>query len=352
MDSFVDVDAPATSSNGANGAPARSTDEKAALKKKQHSEVMRFRNHCAVQQELLHALINKALFALLLEQQTQLARIAFPRFSMTIVEALKSYMNGRKTASMSSANSDHKLDFDSTLSSQIAAQQELVCAFLSTRLNTVSMERSRAAQLSKQKLTRASSIDQDSELGGDLNYFDAEAKKRRKRRRIITQHHNDSYSSSAVSSYGAYNSPGGADSPRAAQSYPYHGDQNYRHSDPYQQLYSSSQTQPHYDTRGGYPRGRPQQAPYYNTQADGGGYMHPQARHPAGQYAGGRGASGGAGRGSGRGGGAFRSAPAGRGAVRDFSNAPGAVPPVVVANNPALPMLQKLASLIQQPGRK
>jgi hypothetical protein len=197
VDSFLDTESEA--------AAGKTAEEKAAIKKRQHSELMIFRNHCAVQQELLHALINKALFALLLEQQTQLAQIGFPRFSLQFVETLKSFVQARKNA-----GSAGKTEFDTALVKQVNAQRELVCAFLSVRLQTVSTERNRAAQLNKtSKLSRAQSIDQDGEVGSDLNYFDAEAKKRRKRRRLILQHHNDSYSHSGVSSYGTMNSPGG-----------------------------------------------------------------------------------------------------------------------------------------------
>jgi hypothetical protein len=197
VDSFLDTESEA--------AAGKTAEEKAAIKKRQHSELMIFRNHCAVQQELLHALINKALFALLVEQQTQLAQVGFPRFSLQFVETLKSSVQARKNAA-----SVGKTEFDAALVKQVSAQRELVCAFLSVRLQTVSTERSRAAQLNKTtKLSRAQSIDQESEVGSDLNYFDAEAKKRRKRRRLILQHHNDSYSHSGVSSYGTMNSPGG-----------------------------------------------------------------------------------------------------------------------------------------------
>jgi hypothetical protein len=196
VDSFLDTESEA--------AAGKSAEEKAAIKKRQYSELMIFRNHCAVQQELLHALINKAMFALLVEQQTQLAQLGFPRFSLQFVETLKSCVQARKNAA-----SAVKTEFDAALVKQVHAQRELVCAFLSVRLQTVSTERSRAAQLNKTKLSRAQSIDQESEAGSDLNYFDAEAKKRRKRRRLILQHHNDSYSHSGVSSYGALNSPGG-----------------------------------------------------------------------------------------------------------------------------------------------
>jgi hypothetical protein len=195
VDSFVDTESEA--------AAGKSAEEKASIKKRQHTELMIFRNHCAVQQELLHALINKSLFALLVEQQTQLAQLGFPRFSMQIVELLKKYIETRKAT-----HNAAKAEFDPALTRQVVVQRELVCALLSVRLHTIHTERSRAAQVTKSKLARAHSIDQEADVtGGDPNYYDAEAKKRRKRRRIILQHHNDSYSQSGVSSYGSMDSP-------------------------------------------------------------------------------------------------------------------------------------------------
>jgi len=124
------------------------------LQQNHQAELMRFRNHCAVQQELLHALINKALFTLLLEQQTQLAQIGFPKFSLAFVESLKQYIDGRKK----SANSINKnnlarhagwQEFDNNLASHIRDQGILLCAFLSCRLHVVNKERSQYKTLAK-----------------------------------------------------------------------------------------------------------------------------------------------------------------------------------------------------------
>lgn len=324
-------------------------EDKAALKKKQHGEVLRFRNHCAVQQELLHALVNKALFTLLVEQQTQLALIGFPRFSNTFVDKLKSYMQNRlKNAS--------KTEYEAALVQQVTSQRELLCAFLSVRLTTVSVERSRAAQLARPRLSRAASIDHDSEIASDPNYFDAEAKKLRKRRRIITQHHNDSYSHSGVSSYGSYDSPrGGGGGGGASLSHD---------SPPGQYPYADYSHPP----GGSYARPR-QQDSYYPRVDDGaGGYYASQG--PGGRGRGGRyhGASGGVGSFGGRGG--LQVVPLGGGRGGRGRGGPvwqqGGGPPQGGvsrtrasavqtfdaplqnnADNPALPMLQKLASLIQ-----
>lgn len=374
MESHTDVD-------------SKPASEKAALKKKQHGEVLRFRNHCAVQQELLHALVNKALFTLLLEQQIQLAAIGFPRFSSAFVEKLKLYIQGRKK----SANNHHKTEIDAALVQQIASQQELLCAFLSVRLNTVSVERARAAQLARPRLSRAASVgDNDTgagPAGGDLsdpNYYDAEAKKLRKRRRIITQAHNDSYSRSGVSSYGSYDSPGGMyhrgeDSPPGAAYYdrdyaprhakPYYNDayreEDYRRGGQYHDPRDTRDTRDARDVRdprdpyhapdAHLPRSYP--PPYQQQSYPAQRYPEPRAdpRERGGLYA----TVGG--RGRGRGAYHVQVQPLAQGGPRQGSFATAApqkaaavydAPLQNTASNPAVPLLQKLASLSNQARKK
>eukprot|EP01032_Pedospumella_encystans_P011342 gene11342-13191_t len=365
-------------------ADINSSAPNAELKKKQQTEVLKFRNHCAVQQELLHALVNKALFTLLVEQQTQLAQIGFPRFSTAFVDKLKLYIQNRKKSN----NNLHTIEYDAAVVQQVKAQQEILCAFLSVRLNTVSVERARAAQLARPRLSRAASMDQESDMN-DPNYYDAEAKKLRKRRRIIAAHHNDSYSRSGVSSYAQYDSPGYSGGAGAAMEVdaPYYNNQG---GGGYSQQYA---TKPYYDQDASYsrPRGGYQQDPYYNTAGAPGGRgagrgrgarsdshdrassgAYPQSSYPQPRYStGGRTAgglyatvSGGRGRGRGRysqqtvqvqalgGGGPRQSSFVGAApraaATQQVFDAPLQNTP----DNPAVPLLQKLANLSSLVGKK
>ena len=345
--------------------------------------MLKFRNHCAVQQELLHALVNKALFTLLVEQQTQLAQIGFPRFSTAFVDKLKLYIQNRKKSN----NNLHTIEYDAAVVQQVKAQQEILCAFLSVRLNTVSVERARAAQLARPRLSRAASMDQEFDMN-DPNYYDAEAKKLRKRRRIIAAHHNDSYSRSGVSSYAQYDSPGYSSGAGAAMDVdaPYYNNQGGGYSQQYA-------AKPYYDQDGSYsrPRGGYQQDPYYNTSGAPGGRgagrgrgarsdshdrsasgVYPQSSYPQPRYStGGRTAgglyatvSGGRGRGRGRynqqtvqvqalgGGGPRQSSFVGAApraaATQQVFDAPLQNTP----DNPAVPLLQKLANLSSLVGKK
>eukprot|EP00600_Ochromonadales_sp_CCMP1393_P006214 CAMPEP_0174959844 /NCGR_PEP_ID=MMETSP0004_2-20121128/3394_1 /TAXON_ID=420556 /ORGANISM="Ochromonas sp., Strain CCMP1393" /LENGTH=716 /DNA_ID=CAMNT_0016208191 /DNA_START=160 /DNA_END=2311 /DNA_ORIENTATION=+ len=133
------------------------------LEQNQQAELARFRNYCAVQQELLLALINKSLLALLIEQQMILTSAGFPRFSNTFTESIKSYIHQRKN-SLATITTSTNLEFDRTLASHVYDQRLMVCALLSTRLHAVSRERSRAAQLSRTRLARQQSG--DSRSGG------------------------------------------------------------------------------------------------------------------------------------------------------------------------------------------
>ena len=305
MESFLDTDSPALAD--------KSAEEKAAIKKRQHSELMIFRNHCAVQQELLHAIINKAQFSLLIEQQIQLVQIGFPRFTLTFIDSLKSYINTRKNISNAGKN-----EYDAPLMRQVAAQRELLCAFLSVRLLTISQERSRASQYGKTKLSRAQSIDQESDIAGDLNYFDAEAKKRRKRRRLIMAHHSDSYSQSGVSSYGTHDSPGGAS---------FHPVDGVSHGNGANHTYSST-VGGHYSGTQQYPP--PQQQQQYGYQTHSSGVSAPIAAAVGAV------------------GSARPGVAAGSVAPLPRISAPVTLTAEQAQNNPALPLLHKLAALIKK----
>lgn len=103
-----------------------------------------FRNRCVVQRELLNAVINKTLTALLLEQQQVLADAGLPMFTKDFVTNLENDQRTRQNSlpgavkvkleggtSASAAVMDRK-----DINSRLSAQRGFVCALLSTRLST------------------------------------------------------------------------------------------------------------------------------------------------------------------------------------------------------------------------
>jgi hypothetical protein len=358
-------------------AAGKKEEELAASRKVQAEALARSRNRAAVQQELLHAMINKSLFSLLLEQQTQLATLRFPRFTLSFIETLKASVLQRslavvnKSTNTSSAAASAALGhggYDEAILSHVSTQRALVCALLSVRLDTVSKERSRAAAIGKTRLSRASSIDSahadggrchggaggpyrgtgnghqqqwegdqrgggdEDAWGNDINYYDAEAKKLRKRRRLIAQHHNDSYSSSNVSSYTDVYVPPQHHHQRQQQQQPY----------PYQQASQyASQYPPDVQQR------------YAGDVGGGGRGIVSAGGRGAGRGVGGRSGGGRGGRGGGGGpdsGLAALAAPT----RRSTSQYPHQIPPGLTPNPnaAALQALQKLTSLIQDTSRK
>jgi hypothetical protein len=118
-----------------------SDEDRKQERKKQQVELERFHSHCNMQQELLYALINKSLFALLIEQQNILSSIGFPSFSSSFIDKLLNHISQLKGKSMaggssSSGSSSSKVSFelDSMIVSQLSLQRTLVCALLSVRL--------------------------------------------------------------------------------------------------------------------------------------------------------------------------------------------------------------------------
>lgn len=100
-----------------------------------------------MQRELLNCIINKAMFALLMEQQIVLAQMGFPRFNMQFIEALYSFINGRKVGgaagTLKQSNPQFEYEYTANILDQIAAQRKLVCGFLSLRMFAVNEDRSK-----------------------------------------------------------------------------------------------------------------------------------------------------------------------------------------------------------------
>lgn len=82
---------------------------------------------CAVQRELLQAVINKVLYTLLLEQQRILVTLQFPRFSKTFLPRIEN-MSLFTTAPNASSL------FEDLTTREIVSQRKFVCALLSLRL--------------------------------------------------------------------------------------------------------------------------------------------------------------------------------------------------------------------------
>ena len=118
-----------------NESKCKNDEDRKQERKKQLVELERFRSHCNMQQELLYALINKSLFALLIEQQNILSSIGFPSFSLSFIDKLLNHISQLKGKSMgSSSSSKVSFELDGMIISQLSLQRTLVCALLSIRL--------------------------------------------------------------------------------------------------------------------------------------------------------------------------------------------------------------------------
>ena len=119
-----------------NESNCNNDEDRKQERKKQQIELERFHSHCNMQQELLFALINKSLFALLIEQQNILSSIGFPSFSTSFIDKLLNHISQLKGKSMIGSTSSSKISFelDGMIVSQLSLQRTLVCALLSVRL--------------------------------------------------------------------------------------------------------------------------------------------------------------------------------------------------------------------------
>ena len=164
-------------------------------------ELLRFEKRVAVQKELLNALVNRTMLALLIEQQECLCALRFPRFSPSVLERLRKLATPQRAVAKG-FSAPLQSDWEA-VAKLVGSQQVLVCALLSVRLSVVHKERNRARSFSRQQQRLTLSRDaSDGGVSGDGDYYSLEAKKNRKRRRLIGEHSGgDSYSHSSVSSY-------------------------------------------------------------------------------------------------------------------------------------------------------
>ncbi len=122
-----------------------------------------------MQKELLNAVVNKTMFALLIEQQLCLAELNFPRFSLNFVDRLEKYITPHRGTQ--TVNDKKNKDFEfSQIVDIIKSQSQLVCALLSIRLTSIQKERTKQQTSNKQAairatLSRENSVDFGSDSG-------------------------------------------------------------------------------------------------------------------------------------------------------------------------------------------
>ena len=172
-------------------------------------EWQRFLNRCNVQREVLTAVVNKTLFAILLEQQQVLTMINFPRFTIDILEKfelilgeLQSNIVISKTSS-SSSSSQTQSQAQSTvgiltpqLIQQIEEQKVYICALLSLKVNVTPIADELSADGPRSiAMARRYTVNSQGEqrvIGGiqsSVYYYSKEAKlmRKAKRRRLSGQ---------------------------------------------------------------------------------------------------------------------------------------------------------------------
>lgn len=106
-----------------------------------------------MQRELLNSIINKTMFAILIEQQKILSQIGFPRFNLQFVDALQNFIENRKSipagpgagtgAGAATQKASVEFEYSTAIVETLSWQRRLVCGFLSLRMAAVSEERSR-----------------------------------------------------------------------------------------------------------------------------------------------------------------------------------------------------------------
>jgi hypothetical protein len=107
------------------------------------------------------SIINKTMYSMLLEQQSILTEIGFPRFNAAFIEQLQSFVERRRvlpSTAQSGQPPPVEFEYSPVIVDTIANQRKMVCAFLSLRLFAVNEERSRLqAVANRMKAASASS---------------------------------------------------------------------------------------------------------------------------------------------------------------------------------------------------
>ena len=157
----------------------------------------RFRSRCAVQREVLHAVVNKTIYSLLMDQQRALVAAGFPRFSTSIVERIQNTMVALKSSPSSVTATPVTggrpvSNFDSILLEELSVQKKFVCVLLSLRVNLEPPSSHRFGSgygrrdSNEGGLMRGSSVGSDYYSGGKngrSDYYSQDSKLQRKAKR-------------------------------------------------------------------------------------------------------------------------------------------------------------------------
>ena len=154
-----------------------------------------------MQREVLHSVVNKTVYSLLMDQQRALVAAGFPRFSSSVMERIQMAMlavrNGDAPGGTPAAGGQPASNFDPTLLKDIAEQKKIMCALLSFRVNLAPNPNQRAGGSSRRDgsdagqgafppLMRGSSVGSDFHSGGQnskSDYYSQDAKQQRKAKR-------------------------------------------------------------------------------------------------------------------------------------------------------------------------
>lgn len=241
-----------------NESNCNNDEDRKQERKKQQIELERFHSHCNMQQELLFALINKSLFALLIEQQNILSSIGFPSFSTSFIDKLLNHISQLKGKSMVGSTSSSKISFelDGMIVSQLSLQRTLVCALLSVRLRftippitqhhqhlNININDININPLINNNKNEVRHDDNAMKIDHEMHSYNVELRKKRKRRRPFNSHSNNNNSNNNGSSSSNSNSDGLSyyqRQPSSISSSLEHQHQRYQHSSLHQSTYQLS----------------------------------------------------------------------------------------------------------------
>ena len=153
-----------------------------------------------MQREVLHSVVNKTVYSLLMDQQRALVAAGFPRFSSSVMERIQMAMvavrNGDATGGTPAAAGQPASNFDAALLKDIAEQKKIMCALLSFRVNLSPNPNQRSGSSGRRDgsdtvqgpfpLMRGSSVGSDFHSGGQnskSDYYSQDAKQQRKAKR-------------------------------------------------------------------------------------------------------------------------------------------------------------------------
>ena len=159
-----------------------------------------------MQREVLHAAVNKTVYALLMDQQQALIAAEFPRFTPAVVEriqvAIAALKSGETPLSNGVVVGQSANIFEPSLMEELAAQRKIVCAMLSLRVNLVPAPLNKLGGSGRREglndtqgqgqgqgghpLMRGSSVGSDYYSGGrngKSDYYSQDAKQQRKAKR-------------------------------------------------------------------------------------------------------------------------------------------------------------------------